>query len=1663
LIIENIQRVFWEEMSKEPPAPDEDLFLYGVDSLMIFLIISTIEETYHCKVSFSDFHQYNTIEKVADEILSQKAKTVHTISAAASDAYYPLSYHQQMVYAEQKLNADSVCYNIAVAFRLDSSAEIHRFEKAINKVIEANEILRTSFHVIEGAVKQKIHNDVYVKIESRKMPPDDSLHHIITPFSLEDKTQIKLYLLEQNDENKRLLILNVHHIILDGISLGLLMEAISDAYFNLPNRLGSLQFKDFAVWQDNAIKNNVFEQQKEYWHRMFEKDVPVLNMKTDFPRQLRQGFQGDNIEFCIDTSLADGIRKMIKQNQISENQFFLSAYAILLNLYTAQTDFVIGSVVHGRNQPQLQKSLGMFNNFIPLRLSVDDSQTVEACLHRCSEVIRKSYSNIDYPYNLIIRDLKLHQDQTRNPLFDTMLIYHSQFDNYSFKTANLPLIQDYTLINTKTAKLDFKFDIYTNEDGTYRCCLEYSTNLFRQETMAHFSRYFHKLLCNIVRQPAINVKDINLHTEQEQRDILKALDNTEITKETDKNYSIVSAFENQAADQGDKTAIKLCGENMSYKQLNQQADRLQHMLVSEGVKKGDVIALQIERSLEMIVAIIGVIKAGGIYLPIAQDSPKERMRYILENSGAKYLLSTDSKQSCESLKHLSMADRQAYTPLKQSVRLSGDDGLYIIYTSGTTGKPKGVMVTHGNVLNLIMNKNKEFSFGSDDVWTMFHNYYFDFSVWEMYGALLYGGTLVLVPEETVIDSHRFLEQIRREKVTVLNQTPTAFKNLIHVDALDAGRCLQSIRYVIFGGEALHPAAILHIFNKYDHIAFVNMYGITETTVHVSFKKITRADIAAGISNIGKPIPGLRVLILDMHMRLVPIGAAGELCVGGRGVSRGYVNSPELSAKQFIEDPFHTGEILYRSGDFGRMLGDGEIEYLRRNDHQVQIHGFRIEISEVEQALIQHKDISAVVVLPIEAEEGDTFLCAYFAADKDFTVGEIKAHLSDKIPAYMMPLHFVYVERMPMTKNAKVDKKMLPPPISNIAVGQTFEEAGTQTEYNLTVLWKNLLHVEQIGVHDRFFEIGGNSISAVTLVCKLAEYRVVLTVMDIYNFSTIRELGALIDKNSPAFKTLKPEANAKTLKKRRVKMIDSLTGIGQQFDWMQLDCWHRPVGIILGSFQPCFGDILYFNSSFYNSFFLDAYGQLLTAPTIEIYDIFFQFYEKHLREKLGVAFSAVIYQGKDMFHKRVIELLEQDCPVLIPVDLYEIYYSRLYLGEHHMHYIIIKGYDADNGIYYILDCEQVDYGTSTCYNDFILKFDDVYNAVGSYLQTYHNKAEGFFWYAKLESNSVYDRTDCLMDHAQILEKINHNHEPIVFLEKEIIHMHQSGQLSDIYQNIVYLLRFKDVYYSELLLFIHETFGQDSKMKAALAMNALKSAWGKIQNQIFSNFEEGNAHYGDIDSEMARCIILEESFRNLLIEITKGSRFIHQAEDAAKQWKERNHGSGVILMNGQGLQIRHSFDKIDYTWFNVDKAPQMLWPTKKNSCEFSVCVHNQGPVGYRYHAGIIVRLISGMKFIFGNYRQKRIDLSCPEIDMNMPLKAASIKRRSIYLKVTYAEDLLAFFYKYHETEQYIHFYQYRLIEPVIEIGIISNKWDLFQHAIQLTDIFFNAQAYFNIIPN
>jgi amino acid adenylation domain-containing protein len=1044
----------------------------------------------------------------------------------------PLSFAQQRLWFLEQLQPGNPVYHLPTAIRVTGPLNAAALEKTFAEIVRRHEILRTTFTTIAGSPQQVVAPSSAISIplidlrdfaideretESRRLINEE----VLRPFDLSRGALLRTLILRLKDD-EHIFVVTMHHIISDGWSstvlvreIGALYEAFATGNSAMLEEL-PLQYADYTLWQRDWLQGEVLESQLDYWRKQLS-NLQMLKLPLDHQRPLVQSFRGAKQTAEIRRPIYEALKELGRSEDATLFMVLLAAFGVLLSRYSGQNDITIGTPVANRRRTELESLIGLFVNTLVLRLDTTNCSSFRSLVRQAREVCLGAYAHQDVPFEKLVDELQPERSLSHTPLFQVVLVLQNLRQG-SLNPQGLRLEQ--VSADAGAAKFDLTFVITEFEQGL-GCTLEYNTDLFEAGTIARLLKQFQTL----VEAAALNsdkpLAALPLLNAAEREELLAELSGTGV--DCRRTESLIELFEDQVARTPQAVAVNFEDERLTYAELNIRANRLAHYLQEQGVGLEVPVALCLERSLEVVVAILGVLKAGGAYLPLDPTNPRERLAFMIDDAQASVLLTQQHLSPLVSdLVPTTLAlDADEDLLVTQSEEnphgnATAANTAYIIYTSGSTGKSKGVLITHSNVTRLFASAARWFDFDANDVWTLFHSYAFDFSVWELWGALLYGGRLVVVPYQVSRAPETFYELLHREQVTVLNQTPSAFRQLIRVEESQTELPELRLRLIVFGGEALDPASLVPWIERHgdDQPQLINMYGITETTVHVTYRRIMRNDAeqAAG-SLIGEQLPDLQLYALDQLLEPVPIGIAGELYVGGDGLARGYLRRPELTAERFLPNPFSMtpGARLYKTGDLARYVGSGEFEYLGRSDQQVKVRGFRIELGEIESSLSQHAAVRELVVeAPIDAN-GECRLVAYVTLKEPTSISNLRGFLKERLPEHMIPSAFVVLDRLPLTENGKLDRRALPRPgTARPSLDESYVAPRTVVEELLATIWADVLDLDRVGVEDNFFALGGDSIRSVQVLAQARERGLELSIQQLFRYQTIADLAREIN-------------------------------------------------------------------------------------------------------------------------------------------------------------------------------------------------------------------------------------------------------------------------------------------------------------------------------------------------------------------------------------------------------------------------------------------------------------------------------------------------------------------------------------------------------------------------
>ena len=1062
------------------------------------------------------------------------------IQPTSREGHLPLSFAQQRLWFLDQLVPNSPLYNVPVAARLKGQLHVAALEQSLNEIIRRHEVLRTTFTSVEDQPAQ-----IIAPTLSLTLPVVDlstlsehareaetqlyAMKEARQPFDLAVGPLMRATMLRLGQEEHALL-LTMHHIVSDGWSLGVLIRELVTLYeaFSLgqPSQLPELpiQYADFAQWQRAYLCGNVLEWQLSYWKQKLEGAPTVLELPTDRPRPAIQSFRGTALSFVLTNELTRALKALSRREGVTLFMTLLAAFQVLLHRYTGREDMVIGSPIAGRTRAETEGLIGFFVNTLVLRTDLSGNPTFQELLGRVRKVTLEAYEHQDLPFEKLVEELQPERSLSHTPLVQVM---------FALQNASVPIVKlpGLTLcpleVDRGTTKFDLTLIMEEVGDGLV-ASLEYNTDLFEAATIARLAGHCQQLLAGVVADPDQHVSDLPLLTPQEYQQTVYDWNATSCPYPQE--VSLPELFEAQVARTPEVVAVEYEGECLTYHELNQRANQLAHYLQRLGVGPEACVGIYLERSLELIVALLGVLKAGGAYLPLDTSYPAERLSFMLQDAQVNVLLTERTLRD-----HLPMyggrlvcLESAAEEIMCESVKnvVSGVDAsnlAYVIYTSGSTGRPKGVPVTHHAVNRLVFNTNY-IQLGPTDRVAQASNASFDAATFELWGALLLGGRLVIITKDVVLSPHDFVAQMREQRISALFLT-TALFNQISKEFPEA---FHSVNHVLFGGEAVDPRWVREVLTHCPPERLLHVYGPTESTTFTTWHLVKDVSEDATTVPIGKPISNTQVYVLDRRMHPVPVGVPGELYIGGEGLARGYLNRPELTAEKFIPNPFgnEPGARLYKTGDVARYLADGTIEFLGRIDHQVKIRGFRIELGEIETVLGQHPAVREVVALAREDAPGDRRLVAYLVPHQGQVPSAVglRCFLQERLPDYMLPTAFVVLEALPLTANGKVDRQALPPQMARPTPDTAYVAPCSPAEQALAEIWSQVLQLDRVGVHDNFFEVGGDSILSIQVAARAQQAGLHLTPKQLFQHQTIAELAAVAG-TAPALSQVEQEVEA----------------------------------------------------------------------------------------------------------------------------------------------------------------------------------------------------------------------------------------------------------------------------------------------------------------------------------------------------------------------------------------------------------------------------------------------------------------------------------------------------------------------------------------------------------
>ncbi len=1053
-----------------------------------------------------------------------------TIPKRQTSKNIPLSFSQQRLWFIDQLYHGSAFYNIPIAFQIEGQLNITALQQSLNEILKRHEIWRTNFTLVNGEPIQEIASDLTWDLpiinlehlsgkdwegEVKKLVAESATK----PFNLAKGLLVRASLLRLSEEEYVLLV-TMHHIITDGWSCGVFLRELSTLYAafstNQPSPLPELpiQYADFTIWQRDRTQGEFLTTKLNYWKQQLSGELPVLQLPTDRPRPSVTTFAGAKQYFTFSKALTDALRQLSQREDATLFMSLLTVFNILLYRYTDQEDIVIGSPIANRNRGELEGMLGLFVNTLILRNNLNGNPSFRELLHRVREVTLDAYAHQDLPFEMIVEELQPERDLSRNPLYEVMFVLQNtptsvqEVSGLSLRTLEF---------DSGTSQLDIFLSMFEFQEGLTGC-LEYNTDIFDATTIARFINNFQTLLENVLANPEQGICELSLLNASEKEQLLLTFNQTNADYQ---DASLAQLFEQQVELTPDSLALISQSEEVTYRQLNCKVNQLTHYLQKHGVTKETLVALCLKRSVDMVVGILAILKAGGAYIPLDPNYPVERLNFMLSDSQASILITqqeilkklslSSAKTVCLDIQKDEIAQESIENPLNIS---KADDLAYIIYTSGSTGIPKGVIGTHRGTVNGLHWLWKTYPFTPEEVCCQKTAISFVDSVWEIFAPLLQGIPTVIISNATILDPQLFIEALAHHKVTRIILVPSLLRLLID-NYHHLTNKLSQLKLWITSGEALSINLAKTFRELMPFAKLINLYGSSEVSANATYYDTSLLQDQANSVPIGRPIDNTQVYVLNRNLQPTPVGVVGELYIAGDGLARGYLNRLELTQERFIDNLFVSQKKLYKTGDLGRYLNDGNIEYWGRHDEQVKIRGFRVELGEIATVITQHPDIKESVVIASNDAQENQCLIAYVVTDNQNIATQLLSYLQQRLPNYMLPSAFVVLDALPLTPNGKVDKRSL-------STNQVIRQNNTKsliaprnfTELSLVKLWENLLKTNLIGVTDNFFDLGGHSFLAVRLMAQIQDkFGHNLSLSTLFENPTIEKLAPIISQRS----------------------------------------------------------------------------------------------------------------------------------------------------------------------------------------------------------------------------------------------------------------------------------------------------------------------------------------------------------------------------------------------------------------------------------------------------------------------------------------------------------------------------------------------------------------------
>jgi len=1290
----------------------DDFYELGGDSIHAIKIANTINKVMKKDIQSTDIFEYLTIYDIAGYLDGVNTTAIETINNnqqinCLEHKMFDLSNAQERFWLLQKFNTDLVVNNLSVTRTLNFEVNIEILNNAMNLLLDRHDALRTVFLENGGVPKQVILPKVDFHIELIDISiHENNLEYIKELIEIEDRKpsdmsklllRMKLFKLA---EATYCIYFNIHHIIVDGISMGIIereLFQIIDSYTNgiQPNLTPpSIKYVELVMQEKMWLETSKAKEMEKYWLEELALPLPILNISEDFERPKHKTYNSDFIIVNLDNEVMKGLQSLSRKFQSTLHVLILATYFALLNKISNDEDIIVGVPIAQRNNEELDNVVGLLINTISIRIQLTKAATFRELLSIVKEKSIRGYKNSKYPFDLVVSKINPKRDIRRNPVYSTLFQF---FDNLQMENEN-------------GSAFDLSLQCKAVAD-TIEARFDFNTDIFKRETVERIGGYFHNIVTQIIENPDMNLSEIDMLTQKEKQRLLVEFNNTKVLYPKEK--TIQELFQEQVERTPHSTAI-ICGENsLTYMELNEKANQLSRTLRREGVGKESIVGVMTVRSIDMLVAIMGVLKTGGAYLPIDPVYPKDRIQYMLEDSSTSMLITQKHlKDKIDFEGKIIEVDSDSWSHEEKSNLdcINTCDSLaYILYTSGSTGKPKGVLIEHKAIHNFFKGMTDTIEFTQDKSILSITTMSFDIFVLETLLPLTRGMRIVVADEKQQIDPEALNELMTKHQVEMMQTTPSRMKLIL--ENKNNVSFLKCIKEIMLGGEAF-PVTLLEELKEYTNARIFNMYGPTETTVWSTVKELTFEEKIS----IGKPIANTQIYILDKNNNIQPTGVVGELCIGGDGLGRGYHNRPELTDEKYVKLPCIGDGKVYKTGDLAKWLPDGNIECLGRVDQQVKIRGYRIELGEIESCMLKHEEVKEAATTAREDAQGNKYLSAYFVSDREMTVNEIKEYMARNLPDYMVPSYFIRMEKLPLTPNGKVDRKALPEPDGNVATGVEYVAPRNEVEMKLQKIWQEVLGVHNLGIDDDFFELGGHSITVIKVEVEMEKNNLQLDHKDIFEYKTIRKLSEFLEcKKINSISIGDIEMDKGSTKERR----ENHTRIAE----------NGKGDIVIVNIEP-FNEFFYKSCLFSSLFPIVKYFHKSILPIIANDSIAFKLENGNATEYLSseyipyknvldvttqMGINARLEVRNDNIIEDIKKAITMERPVIVWIDcFFESMMEDTFQKKHHPHTLLIYGFNNEKKSFYVIEHRRVD---SPLYEKCSIPYNVLLDSYNGYLDNY----------------------------------------------------------------------------------------------------------------------------------------------------------------------------------------------------------------------------------------------------------------------------------------------------------------------------------------------------------